>query len=1049
MLVGLVPFSILGYMALQNASKALEDQVISQLKSLRGARRQQVISSFKELKADMSSFSRIVQRLRLQAFNTLIASNELKVQRIEKYFAQRLQLLKDIRQNVRFTVGLPAFVNAFSRGLNSPEYKAELAKRDEGLTSFRNTFAFHDILFISAKGDVVYTVTKESDLGQNVVNGNLRDTPLAQIFAKSQNDISTTDYAYYPPSKAHALFMGLPLKDKADNLQGIIVLQIPSQDIDAIINDHSGLQSKSGSFAVGRLHSNDTPVLRSTRAIKSGKIGDAYDQAVAKRVLDGKSSYEIRTGSTGLLELFAYNPIRIPGLNWGLVTFADLEQLLTGDLLEGGGSGESFMEEYAKGYGYEDLYLISKAGKVFYSVKRNKSDYHQNVLEGSLANTGLGRIVNRIINERSYTVEDYTRYAPANNVPAMFVGEPVMDEKGQKINFILVVRIPSARFNEITTDREGLGDTGETFTVGEDLLMRTASRYETGGVSSILNPKDFRLDTKAVHAAFAGKVNWIRADDYRPVPCIIAYTALGLKDLGLPFEWTGIAKFDAAEADKPIIDFRNSMMVLGFIILMVVIAIALLVANTIATPILQIADNIRKIAVDKDLTHKIPVLSKDEIGVMGITLNSMLQVIHDTFNLVRSGADQVASSASEMGKRATANKQRAESEAQQATQAAHVVLQMGETASNVAKAAAAQKEAAQTSNKTVETLVKIMGDVGEIAADQSHEAAATIERVGDMGETGGKVVSIAQRQGEMIIGVTKSTEQMTQAVEEMNRAVALATEQGTISLNAAQEGRRSVASTVEGMRSIAESSEQISEIIGVITEIAEQTNLLALNAAIEAARAGAHGKGFAVVADEVGKLAQRSSEAAKQITQLIKDSTSRVAEGNKLTDESQKALVKIDEGGRSNMQAIESIANTATQISNSTHQVRDLMLELNQLAGQIAGMAGEQGARRKAAEKSLDNLVRLTERITEFLMDANSSTSDIGEKMHTILSRTVDMDAMTTEQAKNSQKMREMAEASAQGAKQTAERAGGVVAITEELQNLSETLTKQIGQFRI
>jgi methyl-accepting chemotaxis protein len=342
-----------------------------------------------------------------------------------------------------------------------------------------------------------------------------------------------------------------------------------------------------------------------------------------------------------------------------------------------------------------------------------------------------------------------------------------------------------------------------------------------------------------------------------------------------------------------------------------------------------------------------------------------------------------------------------------------------------------------------------MGTVGEIAADQAREAAITIDRVGGMGETGSQVVSIAQKQGEMIIGVTKSTEQMTQAVEEMNRAVALATEQGTISLNAAQEGRRSVASTVEGMKAIAESSEQISEIIGVITEIAEQTNLLALNAAIEAARAGAHGKGFAVVADEVGKLAQRSSEAAKQITQLIKDSTSRVAEGNKLTDESQKALVKIDEGGRSNMQAIESIAKTAFQISDSTHKVRDLMRELNQLAGQIAGLAGEQGTRRKAAEKALDNLVQLTERITGLLMEANSGTSDIGEKMHAILARTMDMDAMTKNQAQNSQQMRAMAEASAEGAKQTAERAGGVVAITEDLQKLSGELTKQIEKFRI
>ncbi|KOR29937.1 hypothetical protein TI03_00955, partial [Achromatium sp. WMS1] len=983
LLVGLLPFSILGYMALQNAATALENQIISQLEALRGARQQQVVDSFKELKADMSSFTHILERIRDQAFNTIIASNSLKRAQIEEYFAQRFEILKDISQNVRFTEGLPAFVNVFDRpgNINSIEYKKVLSEREGGIKSFNQAFHFYDILFISAKGDIVYTVTKESDLGQNVTTGSLRDSGLGELFAKARTGIVVSDFSYYEPSKKQAIFMGLPIIDKTGVFQGVIAVQVSYEDINTIVNRSAGLNRNSGSFIVG-IRPGGKRSLRSDRTIKKGKIGDEYDTNFAQQALSGTSNYEIEIGSTGKLELLVFEPISIPGLQWAMFTFANLEELLTADTSVGTTqTGKDFMRQYNKIYGYADLFLISGAGDVFYSVER-KSDYGSNVLSASkLATTGLGRVVRDVVDNQAYSVQDYTKYSPANNEPSMFAATPILDRTGKDIQFILAVRIPSTRFNDITTDRRGLGESGETFTVGEDLLMRTASRYETGGQSSILN---FKLDTVAVRAAFAGKVGFVRADDYRPVPCIIGYTALGLKDLGLPFEWTGIAKFDAAEADKPIIDFRNGMMVLGVIILVIVIIIALLIANTIATPILHIADSVRKIATNKDLTHMVSVSSKDEIGVMGVALNSMLQVIHDTFNLVHNGAIKVAQGADEMGKRANANKQRAESEAQQALQAANLVLAMGETAAQVSKAAESQRDAALTSNKTVESLVRVMGTVGEIAADQAHEAATTITRVGDMGETGGKVVSIAQKQGEMIIGATKSTEQMTQAVEEMNRAVSLATEQGTISLNAAQEGRRSVASTVEGMKAIAESSEQISEIIGVITEIAEQTNLLALNAAIEAARAGAHGKGFAVVADEVGKLAQRSSEAAKQITQLIKDSTNRVAEGNKLTDESQKALVKIDEGGRSNMQAIESIARTANQISDSTNQVRNLMLQLNQLAGEIAGMAGEQGARRKAAEKALDNLVQLTERITDLLMEANSNTSDIGEKMHTI-----------------------------------------------------------------
>ena len=110
-----------------------------------------------------------------------------------------------------------------------------------------------------------------------------------------------------------------------------------------------------------------------------------------------------------------------------------------------------------------------------------------------------------------------------------------------------------------------------------------------------------------------------------------------------------------------------------------------------------------------------------------------------------------------------------------------------------------------------------------------------------------------------------------------------------------------VANTVEAMARIKNSSGKIADIIGLIDEIARQTNLLALNAAVEAARAGDAGRGFAVVASEVRNLAQRSSQAAKDIAQLITTSNGQVQEGVDLVNQSGGTLERhrpVDQGRR-------------------------------------------------------------------------------------------------------------------------------------------------------
>jgi methyl-accepting chemotaxis protein len=469
----------------------------------------------------------------------------------------------------------------------------------------------------------------------------------------------------------------------------------------------------------------------------------------------------------------------------------------------------------------------------------------------------------------------------------------------------------------------------------------------------------------------------------------------------------------------------------------------------VTSPIVNMASTIRQVANERDLTLDVRVSSQDEIGIMAREFNNMMKALRQSFVLFDDAAGHVNAQAQEVAQRATANRDRAENDEKQMASVQKTVLEMGETAGEVQGSSNRQAEAATSSYSSVEQLIESMHEVNISSSEQIKEASTATERVAAMGETAQKVTATARNQSEQVAQVTDAMSQIAKSVEEMTKSAERATEQGRTVLNAAEEGRHTVDATVAGMQAIKDSSDQISDIIGVITDISEQTNLLALNAAIEAARAGVHGKGFAVVADEVGKLAQRSAEAAKEVTQLIKDSTSRVDEGTRLTDRSQEALRKIAQGGEINMRAIDEIAVSTQKLAGNTREVTQLVGELNKLAQDIVNMAGQQGQRREAAEKALAALVEKSNAISAQVTLATERAKSVGEEMRGVLDRSSDMKKMTEIQAGRSQTLREITTESTQRAKQTVDGAGEVVGITLEMQRLAANLARQVAQFKI
>lgn len=1043
LIIGLIPFGIAVYYSLDRASQVLEAQVIQAAEGARDVRKLTMTSYFNNRTVSAITLAETIKDIWLEALSGQQALHNAKKQRVEQSFNQLYKMIDALRQSPATVEHLKRMSAVFPKGLESPEYKQASTIVRKDLITLAQLVSSYDLMLIDPAGNVVFTLAAESDLGTNLKTGVLKDSGLGRIFSKTHDRVAIEDFSMYEPSNALAAFIGGPIVDGNGQYMGNLILQVPTELIDGIMQNRNGMGDTFESYLVGKL--GDKVTLRSDRVLIKGKIGDPKTGTDVDAIMAGKSGYEMKRGEFDkVFKVSLYAPLQIAGVQWGIITTGAMEQLASPTGLDD--TKANHFQDYIKRLEIPDLLLVAPDGQVFSSVA-HRADYLTNLINGPYSDTSMAKLFRKVRDSKQMGFADFERYAPWDNDPHGFIAVPIIAQG--ELLMVVIEAVSDEAINKLMSSRSGLGKSGDSYLIGMDKLARSDSLQDSARnvKDSFADPNKNRVVNASVDAIVAGKTSEVNElyKDYRSHDVVGTFTTID----ALGTKWIVFVKQDLTEAFEPVTALRNTMIVMAVVVAIAIALLALFVAGLIARPIIRIAGTITQIATSRDLTLAVPVQTRDEIGRMSAAFNQMMQVIRNAFGVVSNTATTVDTSASEVAKRANANRERAQVEAEQSETAAKIISEMGATAGEVSQASVAQKEAADRSNTTVVSLLKAMQDVATSATAQNQEVNTTMDRVAEMGQTGAKVVETARQQGEKVVDVTQSVNQIAQAVEEMNKAVAQATEFGRSVAQAAEAGSRSVASTVSGMRSIAESSEQISEIIGVITEIAEQTNLLALNAAIEAARAGAHGKGFAVVADEVGKLAQRASEAAKEITRLIKDSTARVNEGTKLSDEAQQALVKIDESGKINMQAIEGIAKTAGLLVANTQQVRNLVSELNTLAQQIAGMAGEQGARREAAQKALAALLEQSRRIAQLVTEANQGASAIGDEMKGIVERTAHMTNLTALQAQRSKKVMEIAQTSAEGARQTVERAGGVVKLSQELQDGSHQLTEQVRQFKI
>jgi len=256
------------------------------------------------------------------------------------------------------------------------------------------------------------------------------------------------------------------------------------------------------------------------------------------------------------------------------------------------------------------------------------------------------------------------------------------------------------------------------------------------------------------------------------------------------------------------------------------------------------------------------------------------------------------------------------------------------------KAVAFLDAAMKSVAETVEGVGSGMQEISAASDDLSHR---TEQQAASLEQTSAALNEITE-------AARKTSEAVKAAEDATNKAQADARHSGEI-----------VEKTVATMSKIAASSQEISQIIGVVDEIAFQTNLLALNAGVEAARAGDVGRGFAVVASEVRALAQRSSEAAKEIRGLIQTSSIHVNDGVEQVAEAGASLERIAKQVMAINSGMADIARTAREQATGLKEVSIAIDQMDQLTQQNAAMAEQATAAAKSAQGEARKLRALIE----------------------------------------------------------------------------------------
>ncbi|MFK7879686.1 methyl-accepting chemotaxis protein [Roseobacter sp.] len=662
---------------------------------------------------------------------------------------------------------------------------------------------------------------------------------------------------------------------------------------------------------------------------------------------------------------------------------------------------------------YYDVFLFDTEGNLVYSVFK-ENDFATNMLSGEWSTSGLAeafRLGMELGPEDPSEFVDFAPYAPSAMAPAAFTSRPVFNEQGTLLG-VLAYQMPIGQLNQAASALQGLGETADGYLVGADLLMRTDSPLSEA--NDILNTV---VDNEAVANGLNGQSGNFQTIGHTGSDVMGFYVPLEFNGT----RWVAIVQ---QNVDEVFMGLRKALLedaLISAAIFVGVLAISIFFSRSITQPVQRLTNSVNQVA-NGELATDVPGTERgDEVGELARAAEVFRQ---NSLRIEKMNEEQQAAN-EKMAEMNAEREKAAERELQLAREKEEadkvaaeerdkMMRNLGLAFGEVVNDAIAGKFSSRVdSNFDDETLIELSNNINmlmEAVDDGLSKTGALLAQVakGDLsqrmeGDFQGAFLDLQNNTNDMIdslaslIGgisesgstlsgssselqetadvLSRQAEQNAASVEETSAALEqLSASVKQVNTNisgvsqSAQEARKTAstsetiaAKAASSMDKIADGSKEIARVIGVINDISFQINLLALNAGVEAARAGEAGRGFSVVASEVRQLAQRASDAAKEIADVITQSDLAVAEG----------VTNV----ASAKDSLEAIAQTVVNISENVDIVTTAISEQSAGINEITSAVSQIDSNTQKQAAAFEEVTASSHVLAKEAQDLRSATS--------------------------------------------------------------------------